>query len=315
MTRNYSIDVLKFICAILVVFLHASCEYRNIVLPLTRCAVPCFFMISGYLLYKDGGIGVERIKRTLKNVTKIALWATALFVFFIELVLINHGGYVPTARQMLEWVVLNECPFGFHLWYLYAYMYVLVIVLFIDKYKLWRWLFLSVPLLLLLTDIAFFVVFYKEYSSIFVRNFLFVGLSYFALGALLKTKEIPRAANKYMLLGGMILFYISSALEDNLLESIGRNSVREHYVSSTFLALCLFWFLLSVKLERPNVISRIGEKDSLFIYLLHPLFIWILSTVFAKVGMNALYTRIAPFAVLGCTFAFIYCLRRVKLLK
>ena len=57
MQRNYSIDILKFICATLVVFLHTKCAYQDIVLPLTRCAVPCFFMISGYLVYKEGGIG------------------------------------------------------------------------------------------------------------------------------------------------------------------------------------------------------------------------------------------------------------------
>ena len=45
--RNYSIDILKFICAILVVFLHTDCVYHDYILPLTRCAVPCFFMISG----------------------------------------------------------------------------------------------------------------------------------------------------------------------------------------------------------------------------------------------------------------------------
>lgn len=50
--RNYSIDILKFICAILVVFLHTDCVYHDYILPLTRCAVPCFFMISGYFIQR-----------------------------------------------------------------------------------------------------------------------------------------------------------------------------------------------------------------------------------------------------------------------
>lgn len=203
--RNYSIDILKFICAALVVFLHTKCKYQDMVLPLTRCAVPCFFMISGYLLYKEGGIGARRIGRNLKHIAKITLWATVLFIFWKEFTSIKQGGYVPSIREMMEWGVLNDCPFGFHLWYLYAYLYVLIIVLAIDKYKRWRWLFMSMPLLLL-TDLAFgkysLVVFNKEFPYILVRNFLFVGLPYFALGALLKINATLCITNKYIIRGG-----------------------------------------------------------------------------------------------------------------
>lgn len=209
MQRNYSIDILKFICAVLVVFLHTKCAYQDMVLPLTRCAVPCFFIISGYLLYKEAGIGTERIRRNLKHVAKITLWATVLFFFWKEFTSFKHGGYMPSARQMLEWVVLNDCPFGFHLWYLYAYIYVLMIVMGIDKYKQWRWLFISIPLLLL-TDLSFgkysLVLFNREYPFIFVRNFLFVGLPYFALGAFLKQRNDSLVKNKIMLTGGYCCF-------------------------------------------------------------------------------------------------------------
>lgn len=196
-------------------FLHTKSTYQDFVLPLTRCAVPCFFMISGYLLYKEGGIRAERIKRNFMHVAKITLWATVLFIFWKEFTYIKNGGYVPSVSKMLEWVVLNDCPFGFHLWYLYAYLYVLIIVLVIDKHQLWRWLFISIPFLLL-TDLAFgkycLVVFNKEFPYIFVRNFMFVGLPYLAMGTLLKTKQIPFAANsKIKLTGGdnSVLSYLT----------------------------------------------------------------------------------------------------------
>ena len=206
MQRNYSIDILKFICATLVVFLHTQCAYQDIILPFTRCAVPCFFMISGYLLYKEGGIGRERIMRNFKHVAKITLWATILFIFWKEFTTIKQGGFVPSIRQMIEWVVLNECPFGFHLWYLYAYLYVLLVVYIIDKHKQWKWLFISIPFLLM-TDLAFgkysLVVFGKEFPYILVRNFLCVGLPYFALGAMLKIVKTPYVnGSKIMLWGG-----------------------------------------------------------------------------------------------------------------
>lgn len=46
MERNHVIDLLKFTCAILVVFLHTKSAYHDALTPITRCAVPCFFMIS-----------------------------------------------------------------------------------------------------------------------------------------------------------------------------------------------------------------------------------------------------------------------------
>lgn len=74
--RNYSIDLLKFICAVLVVFLHTPCIYHKFINPITRCAVPCFFIISGYLLYNKNGINPERLKRNLVHILNINIGAT-----------------------------------------------------------------------------------------------------------------------------------------------------------------------------------------------------------------------------------------------
>lgn len=318
MQRNYSIDILKFICATLVVFLHTSSVYQNMVLPLTRCAVPCFFMISGYLLYKDGGIGTERINRNLIRVVKITLWATIFFVFWKEFTSIKQGGFLPSAKQMISWIVFNNCPFGFHLWYLYAYLYVLMIILVIDQHRLWNWLFVSIPILLL-ADLAFgkysLVVFNREFPYILVRNFLFVGLPYFALGAWLKTKITPMVNRKMMLVGGVILFSLTSQLERYILVSIDKCPTREHYISSTFLAISLFLLLLSIKVEKPFVISKIGERDSLYIYIFHPIFILVLTIVSKELGLSDVYLWIAPFAVLFFTIAFICALRIIKVIK
>lgn len=79
--RNYSIDVLKFICAVLVVIIHTEWNYQQLVLPIAKCAVPCFFIISGYLLFDKTGIKPERLNRNLIHIGKITLWASFLFIF------------------------------------------------------------------------------------------------------------------------------------------------------------------------------------------------------------------------------------------
>ena len=119
-SRNYSIDILKFICAVLVVILHTDCRWHEAILPLTRCAVPCFLMISGFLLYDGHGIGRERLSHNIRHILHILLWATLLFVLAKETVSVVREGtlFVPSPRQWIAFVVLNENPFGFHLWYL-----------------------------------------------------------------------------------------------------------------------------------------------------------------------------------------------------
>ena len=115
--------------------------------------------------------------------------------------------------------------------------------------------------------------------------------------------------------GGVILFSLTSQLEKYILISIDKCPTREHYISSTFLAICLFGLLMSIKVEKPSVLSKTGERDTLYIYIFHPLFLWIMSTGFKKMGLLDIYSWIAPFAVLASTMAFIYALRKINVIK
>lgn len=62
MQRNYSIDILKALCAFLVIILHVAWAYTDTFLPLARAAVPVFFMISGY--HSLGHTPFHRLERT-----------------------------------------------------------------------------------------------------------------------------------------------------------------------------------------------------------------------------------------------------------
>ena len=60
MKRLYNIDSLKLLCAIFVIFIHVSTPYQKYILPLTRCAVPCFFIISGYFIYSETLVSTKK---------------------------------------------------------------------------------------------------------------------------------------------------------------------------------------------------------------------------------------------------------------
>ena len=51
MERNHLIDSLRFLCALLVVFIHCEYQYKSYILPITDVAVPLFFALSGYFTY------------------------------------------------------------------------------------------------------------------------------------------------------------------------------------------------------------------------------------------------------------------------
>ena len=320
--RNYSIDILKFICAVLVVFLHTDFKCHDAILPFTRCAVPCFLMISGFLLYSGEGIGRERLIHNIKHILHILLWSTLLFFVYKEAWSIVHGElFMPSLRQWLFFVIFNENPFAGHLWYLGAYLYVLLIMLIVDKYKLWRNMLWLTPLLLI-GDLVFgkysLLLLDREFPFVYVRNFLFVGIPYFMLGIWCKTHlEKLLAINRYIYSGGAILFTFTSMMEKAFLLDLGKSPMREHYLSTTFLAICLFMFVLSFKNVHSSKISQLGERDSLYIYVFHPLFVMTLPMFIKRMPnlMDTCYQYAAPLLVLAVTIVFTLFLRKIKFIK
>lgn len=205
--RNYFIDVLKFICAVLVVFLHTDFKWHYMILPFTRCAVPSFLMISGFLLYSGEGIRQERLMRNIKHILHIFLWSTLLFFIYKEALSIVHGElFVPSFKQWVFFLIFNENPFAGHLWYLGAYLYVLLIMLVVDRHSLWKCMLWFTPLLLM-GDLVLgkysLLLLGKEYPFVYVRNFLFVGIPYFMLGIWCK-KHFGKLLkiNRYIYSGG-----------------------------------------------------------------------------------------------------------------
>lgn len=153
-------------------------------------------------------------------------------------------------------------------------------------------MFYAIPILLL-TDLIlgkYSLLFLdREFPVIYVRNFLFVGLPYFALGACLKkySDKISKIKYYYWLIGG-ILFSLTSLMEKWVLLYLDKNPGREHYFSSTLLALCLF------------------------------LFISIIGMIVGKIASNSIvniYSFTAPFVVFLSTMVFIIVIRKIRLIQ
>ena len=114
---------------------------------------------------------------------------------------------------------------------------------------------------------------------------------------------------------GALLFSLTSVLEKEFLLSIGKCSAREHYLSSTFLSMVIFLLALSFKTVKRNYISSMGERDSLYIYIFHPVLIYCLPIVFTGLNFDKTYLLVAPLLVILVTLLLIRLLRFVHVIK
>lgn len=324
MKRLYNFDSLKMVCAILIVFLHVHTPYQEYILPLTRCAVPCFFIISGFLIYSDDKIYFEkRLRRGIKRIIGILIWSTVVFMIvkFIYAIHDNDFSFL-NLKALCDFILFNENPFGFHLWYIGAYLYTLIIVLIFSLKNKIKYIYLAIPFLLLV-DLCLgkysIVLWHREFPFIIVRNFLCVGVPYFSIGLLLSKwnkyfKQISTL--RILTLSGVILFSVLSITENRILINIGMNATRDHYISTTFLAVSLFLLFTTYKQETPNVLSRMGEKYSLYIYIFHPLFIFFFNTMnkyLPEIWQNT-YLYLSPILILIVTIFFCIMLRKIHII-
>ena len=316
--RAENIDVLKAICAFLVVCIHVPFPGKigAYFTTLTRVAVPIFFMITGYF-YSD----IES-KKQIRKICFLGVQANIIFfIWNITLNLLkryNLVAYVQsvfTRKNILKFLLLNESPLAGHLWYLGAIFYVLVIVWLVNKLNCRKLLCYMTPVLLI-ADLLFgkysLLVFHREFPYILVRNFFCVGIPYFCIGDFVRQKQSSEKWNKRVFLILIVVFAITSLVERFVLVNAGLNTIRDHYISTTFLAISLFLYALKSNWSNKGLVM-IGRTYSTWLYIVHPIFITILSIVASKLGVESIYRYVAPIVVYCSTFLFLVALQKVMI--
>lgn len=134
-TRFYIIDAVKAFCALLVIVIHTQTPYRESLQPITACAVPCFFMISGFCLWGKRDEMQNRLFRAIKRIIYILLWSSLLYLPLALFFANQIKNFDAFSKQALFDLVVNCVhPFACHLWYLVAYLYVLGTLWIFNKF-------------------------------------------------------------------------------------------------------------------------------------------------------------------------------------
>lgn len=325
--RLSNIDKLKAVCAFLVVCIHApfNGEYEQYFVVLTRIAVPIFFMLSGF--FYNRAVASRQIKKLLLLLvsanTIYLVWKLGIAIAKDELSL--WIGKTFTIKNIAKFLILNDNPIQSHLWYLGAALYVTFIITVMSRFlgddKCKTLLYIVTPILLI-GDLVLgkysLLIFHRELPYIIVRNWLFVGIPYFTIGIWIQDhiKHILRL-RYWMLVAIIMIASLTTILEKYLLVLNNADAARDHYLSTTILAISVFLlFLLYVNTE-DNCISRIGRNDSTWVYILHPIVIPLFDALVRNCGIDKIYDYTRPFIIYIVTIVIVELMRcsKNKILK
>ena len=102
------------------------------------------------------------------------------------------------------------------------------------------------------------------------------GLPYFLIGNLIqKNKEkLTKSITNNKLIFLIILFTITTLIEKYILIRLNANTIRDHYISTTFLSIFMFICFIKIPMVKSdNLLAIIGQKYSLHIYIVHFMFV------------------------------------------
>lgn len=290
--RNIGIDILRIICATMVVFIHLKNNdlISNYISDIFRIAVPIFFIISGYYfknLYSNG-----KVKKHIINLIKTLI---VVNVFYFVYYLLRHylNGdivdwfiYLKDSYSLVDILLFNANPLLHRLWYINAIIYVMLIALFVEKHNLSKYMkIISIFLLIICINIGSYslLTIGKGFKEIYCRNFLFLGLPCFYIGFFLNENKNDK--HNYCLISVILL--IVNIVEIYLLRKFNLYSGREMFLTTPFLAISVFEMFSKIKFSRKLslIIAEVGKKHSANIYYYHKFIEDIVRIIVGKISL------------------------------
>lgn len=292
--KNHFLYSIKAIAAYFVIFIH--CLFPSFlgsaIDSIARFAVPVFFIISGFYNYNKN---YKNIAKSIKKIFKLT--CITYIIYFTWFVIVNSDNIQLLKECVLSWfsikTIIKYTVFNIplpgistHLWYLGAILYCYISFAIINKVNLLKLAYISAPILIM---IHLFLGEILSYFNIiipipYLRNFLLIGFPFFMMGNLLaKHKERIEKCNFSN------LYYCIIILLGLVLTLIERHSghKNELYAGSVISSLFLVIYAIQYPAKFINTkLEYIGKNYSLFIYIMHPIFITLLNKVYKTFGLG-----------------------------
>ena len=327
--RINSIDVLRVIATIAVIFVHTN-YYTESTRPIFSFVVPAFFAVSGYF-YCNATF--EKKRARMKNILVLTLLSNAMyFVFKLAMAVVGHNiveflTESISVKSLCDFIFLNESPFGAHLWFLGALLYCMVIEYFLSKLNLKKSNYIVMTVILFVISLILgkysLLLLKTEIPVLYVRNFLFAGLPFFLLGKIFKNSDVSKVRlNNVALILLSVFFAVITVVEKYLLVLYNVNTTREEYIGTVFIVICLLIFVLKNPCSEPSRVTEIvsgwGRKYTLTIYIIHPMIFAIVNKIIPQGNIiRTVYDVLCPLIIFAISLicAVIYLKVKNKVLS
>ena len=300
--RNTTLDALRIILAVLVVYIHLNTKLYNrsgldglslvfddIITILARTAVPIFFAISGYCLYRSS-LKLEKasIERSLRH---LALLTMGSIVIYIIVGILTNGALATASRfttsRFFQFTLFNQTSGILSAgapWFLLALITCYLIYYFYPYSTKNQKYLMAISALLYLWAICISpvygnIVLDKEPALLF-RSYLGLGLPFFSLGYFFhKYQDRIKTAISNQTVKFAILAFALYFIEQVIYLSGGhRRYPMEISIMMPLVVVCV----LMLATQHPRLLAKTkfpawSAKYSLYLYIGHTAVINILS--------------------------------------
>ena len=276
---------------------------------ISRIAVPFFFMVSGYYTAEKKR---EELKPKIRKTAFLLFWSVTLYFVWELLWSFYHQNTLDklqqyfSVRAFTETFVLNTGLWLGHLWFILAQLYCFCIYYLGLLKRSGRHKFVAAVVLFVACFGIREVLRMNGVSDTvyYTRNFLFTGLPFFIAGDLISRNRIKVMSIRAGFWGLLGAVGIVAAITERLVISSS-----DLYYGTIIAAIAFFILSQQEHIPYDRLLSKIGQKCSTDIYILHVIVIGVFNMVAAKLNLlyNDLFLSIRPFGVLMACIAISWC--------
>ena len=316
--KNEFMNFLKGLACFGVVFIHVKLPnyvLDGVIQSVFRFAIPLFFMVSGYFCDTSDRAKLEKkLPAKCKHILVICFVGCVYYFIFNMMIAIfgdSHGtveavvGRITSLfelRKLMEWVLFNQDPFVNILWFTFALLYCYFILWVVNHFNWYSKVFWCIPLLLGAHIIMgnLLTLFGIEVSKLYYRNFLFYGLPFLLLGVWLRRNQ-ERVLKKLSVNAASVFMVAGAVVSVAEWFVFGR---RELFVGSILFVVGGFVYALHKPDAKKNSpVTVIGERYSLFIYIVHFSLISVLDRFAYKLIPDGICVTVYEYAKVFIIFA------------
>lgn len=288
--RNIFLNFLKGLGCIGVVFIHICFpgKFGIAISQMSQFAVPIFLMISGYFTYSEDSSSA-RIYKRIRRLCIITLVSIILYTLYTLYFTASWGitrEWFSPLLSIEQWVQIIlfsnlDIIMGNHLWFLPAQIIAYFCILLIDRCNSYKVAYISLPFLLVIRNVISFMFLSYNISWHYRDNFLVEAFTWMLLGHYIASKR--HFFNK--LSAKLLISVIAISLLFSLSFSLFAPKVNFAEIGNTFYSIALFVLAINNPSKSINhMIEFVGDKLSLYIYVLHIAIGGIVGIIVATLG-------------------------------